>query len=184
MKSILTKDWNWYEENDVKSLPFHVNSNLAEVENATGRTIAFICYAITIYISSLILCLIWGFTLGAWTLILIPFSLICFGVQMYINEKDFIESESNYHACGANAEQALYAIKVVRAFNQTTSEYSIYENHLNKASQSMNKKAWLYGIGWGLVESLMSLPSVYSILISGFFITAEVSITRRSLFLL
>ena len=160
MKSILTKDWKWFEENDVASLPYQVNSNLTEVENATGRTVAFICYAISTFICSFILSLVWGVTLGGWTLLIIPFSLICFGVQIYISERDFNESEIQYRACGARAEEALYAIKVVKAFNQISSEFSVYESHLNWSLKSRTMNAWLNGIGWGLVESILSIPSL------------------------
>lgn len=88
-----------------------------------------------------------GFVLGACTLVLIPFSFLCFGLQLYINQKDFVQTENSYKACGANAEQTLYAIRVVKAFNQTSSEYSIYEKHLNNSSKGMSKRAWIYGFG-------------------------------------
>ena len=175
MKSILTKDWRWFEENNITSLPYQVNSNLTEVENSTGRAIALIWYAISTFVSSFILSFIWGVTLGGWMLLIIPFSFICFGIQIYINETDFNESEKLYKESSANAEQALYAIKVVKAFNQTSSEYSIYEKHLDRSLKDKTKNAWIYGIGWGFAESLLLISSTYSFLVSGFFITEDVS---------
>ena len=179
MKALLTKDLKWYEENDPKELPYLINMNLSEVEQAIGKRLGFICFAISNCFSSFVILLISGFTLGAWMLVILPFSFLWFGTQIYINQKKFLEEEKSYLMWGSNAEQTLSAIKVVKAFGQEQNEISYYEKHINDADRSRIKFSWLYGIGWGLVESLFTIPAWYSLVIGGIFIADEVNLALK-----
>ena len=175
MKAILTKDIKWYEENDVKALPFQIISNLDEVEICAGKTIGFILFAISIIISCLIWWMIAGLLLSFWLLATAPYNIICFAFQLKINQNKYLEEEKAYAIWGSDVEQALSAIKVVKAFNQTSSEFTIYEKHLNESDKNRRKQSILYGIGHGLIESLLVIPISYWCLIAGFFISEEVS---------
>ena len=47
MKSILTKDSEWFEDHNLEELPTQIHTNLNEIENSSGKTIGFITYSIT-----------------------------------------------------------------------------------------------------------------------------------------
>ena len=179
MKAILTKDTKWYEENNVKQLPFHVNSSLDEVENWAGKTSGFILFAISIVVSSFVCWMISGILLSFWFLIIIPYWFACFLFQLKINQNKFLKEEKEYAICGSYADQALLAIKVVKAFNQTSSELRLYEKHLNNSDEDRNKYSWLYGVGHGLIESIYLVPVIYSCVIGGFFISERVRILYK-----
>ena len=81
---------------------------------------------------------------------------------------------------GGAAEQALTAIKVVKAFSQEKEEINKFEGHLIANSHKSTRQAWLYGLGKGTVESAMYLVPCYGLLLGGIFITSDVSATSRS----
>ena len=67
----------------------------------------------------------------------------------------------------------------MKAFGQEQNEISYYEKHINGADRSRIKFLWLYGIGWGLVESLFTIPAWYLLVIGGIFIADEVSLALK-----
>ena len=103
------------------------------------------------------------------------YSLLCFAFQLKINQNKYVEEENAYAVWGSDVEQALSAIKVVKAFNQTSSEFVIYEKHLNESDKNRRKNSILSGVGYGMVESLLAFPLVYANLVAGFFISEGVS---------
>ena len=179
MKAILTKDMKWFEKQDVKSLPFQVNSNVDFVENWAGKTAGFIIFAISIAISSFICWMISGILLSFWFLIIIPYCFLWFTIQLKINQTKFLKEEREYALCGSNAEQTLSAIKVVKAFNQESYEFKQYEQHLIKSDKDRQKYSWMYGIGQGLLESIYFMPMTYACLVGGFFISEGVSFVNN-----
>jgi ABC-type bacteriocin/lantibiotic exporter with double-glycine peptidase domain len=52
LKAILTKEMEWFDQQNVNELPSGVFTNLTEIENALGSEISFIITAFTACISS------------------------------------------------------------------------------------------------------------------------------------
>lgn len=71
---------------------------------------------------------------------------------MSVEETSSAEVEKNYLKTGADVEQALNAIKIVKAFGQENYEISKYDKHLRADDKNQNKRAWLYGFSLGLLE--------------------------------
>ena len=88
------------------------------------------------------------------------------------------EIEKAYEKSGADAEQALMSIRVVKAFGQESAEIQKYTYHLNKTDKNVNKFSFLFGVTWGLVDSMTYIIQAYSLLIGGFFIAG--SVTNRN----
>ena len=117
-KAVLSQDWNWYERQNIEELPTQINVNVTEVENATGKTTGFILYSIGAFLGGL-----WGSffsgALLAWCyLIIIPYSLLCGISRGKFLIKGNEEIEKAYERSGADAEQTLSSIRVVKAFGQ------------------------------------------------------------------
>lgn len=81
---------------------------------------------------------------------------------------------------GGAAEQALTAIKVVKAFGQEKEEINKFEGHLIANRHRATRQAWLYGLGKGAVESAMYIVPCYGLLLGGIFITSDVSLLNLS----
>jgi ABC-type multidrug transport system fused ATPase/permease subunit len=76
---------------------------------------------------------------------------------------------------GAASEQAISAIKVVKAFGQEEHEIKRFEKHLMKSSINITKQAWLFALSKALMESMFYIVSIFSLSIGGIFVVNEVS---------
>ncbi len=46
MKAVLTQDEAWFDENNSEELPTRINSNIIEIEQATGKQLGILIYGI------------------------------------------------------------------------------------------------------------------------------------------
>ena len=83
--------------------------------------------------------------------------------------------EAVFIKSGASAEEAIRAIKVVKAFGQEQDEVYRFEKHLSKYDHKATKQAWLYGAAKGALESALYLVPAYGLLIGGIFVASEVT---------
>ena len=113
LKSILTKDTEWFESNILEELPTKVHTNLNEIENSSGKTIGFILYSISAWICGIT----YGFLLGAvfcscilfWPVVVMMIG----GFNMYAVQKANEQEEKNFIRTGADLEQTLNAITII-----------------------------------------------------------------------
>ena len=138
-KAILSQNWNWYESQNIEELPTQISVNITEVENATGKTTGFILFSVGAFIGGFCCSFIIGALLAWCYLIIMPYTLICGISRSQILIKGNQKIEKAYETSGADAEQALMSIRVVKAFGQEQNEFQKYVNHLDKAKKSTVK---------------------------------------------
>lgn len=73
---------------------------------------------------------------------------------MFLSQKSNTATERNYLKTSADVEQALNAIKIVKAFGQESYEFSTYEKHLRADERNQKKNAFMYGVSLGLLEAI------------------------------
>ena len=88
MKSILTKDvfflsTEWFEDRSLEELPTKVHTNLNEVENSSGKTIGFIIYSISAWISGVVYGLLFGAVFWCWILFSPVIVMMIGGLNMF-----------------------------------------------------------------------------------------------------
>ena len=83
MKSILTKDTEWFEDRSLEELPTKVHTNLNEVENSSGKTIGFIIYSISAWISGVVYGLLLGAVFWCWILFSPVIVMMIGGLNMF-----------------------------------------------------------------------------------------------------
>jgi ABC-type multidrug transport system fused ATPase/permease subunit len=76
LKSILTKDEEWYESQNVSQLPTQVFTNLTEAENASGVTVSFIIVSAATMIAGVATMFYCSILLGLVNLIIVPYIMI------------------------------------------------------------------------------------------------------------
>lgn len=96
------------------------------------------------------------------------------GFQTYIVTKGETKDEEAFLASGADAEQALNAIKIVKAFGQETHEINKFTERLDERKNEIVKQSWYFGLGKGLLGSAMYFIPFYSQLIAGIYILSDV----------
>jgi len=175
MKAVLTQEAEWYEARRIEELPTQINTALSEVEMATGKTLGCAVYCLFNVVGGLAISFYVGATMALSMLVIIVYILVWGAFQSYaISKGDTIE-DWIFIKSGASAEQALTAIKVVKAFGQEQHEVYNFERHLSKYDHIATKQAWLYGVGKGVLESSLYLASAYGFFIGGIFVASEVS---------
>ena len=146
LRAVLSQDWNWYDRQNIEELPTKINVNITEVENATGKTSGFIIYSIGAFVAGIGGAFFIGAVLACCYLIIPPFVMMWGGSRALLIMKSNQQIERAYEKSGADAEQALSSIRVVKAFGQETSEYHKFENHLSQADKSVHRFSFLYGL--------------------------------------
>ena len=110
------------------------------------------------YLANIPYILIWGISRG----------------RLLLKENEEIEKKS-YEKSGADAEQALMSIRVVKAFGQESSEIQKYINHLSQADKRIHRYSVLFGLSWGMIDSMIYVTQSYALMIGGFFIAGGVT---------
>lgn len=175
----MRQDVGWFESQDVNQLPTKYHSNIAQIEASTGRVAAFVVYSISAMIGGIGASFIAGPVYACCLLACIPFTLAIGGYQNYTLAKKIKEDEKVFNKSGADAEQSLGSIKIVKAFGRENYEYQKYEEHLSVDEASMNSYSKRYGLSFGLIESLRYVLTFYGLLIGGVFIVDHVSISSN-----
>lgn len=96
-------------------------------------------------------------------------------IQDKLLAKSKIETEKSFLQSGANAEQALNCIKVVKAFGQEDSEYRKFKKHLEQGKKDTRYYSWIYGISNGVLETTYYFGPAFALFIGGILLTSGVS---------
>lgn len=149
---------------------------MTEVENSTGRTLAFIFCSLSACLTGIFVNVYSGAICGLCFLICVPYTLSVGGFQGSVVESRDQRDEEGFSKSGATAEESLNAIKVVKAFGQENNEISRFNSHLQETQGKANHDAKVYGFAFGMMETIIYLCPAISFLIGGFFIAEEVSL--------
>ena len=85
------------------------------------------------------------------------------------------EDEKNFIRAGADVQQALGAIKIIKAFGQESHEIDRFIKHLNI---DQDKKKWytfLYALSIGFIETIFYYGLILAFIIGGAFTIGEVN---------
>ena len=79
------------------------------------------------------------------------------GFYTTIMVKDAYQTELRYRKSGADSEQALGAIKVVKAFGQENRETKNFNKNLKRGNRTSCRQAVMKGLASGLLETMTYL---------------------------
>ena len=175
LKSILTQDANWFDQRNSEELPTQIHAECTEIENASGKTFGLIIFALSAAASGVAVAFFIGWVLASCLVVVIVMIAIPGGFQASVVERGFVEAEESYRKSGAHSEQAINAIKVVKAFGQENRERRNYERHLKRAQRRTQKQTFLYALAMGILEFTLVIVHPYAWLIGGTFIIENVS---------
>lgn len=71
------------------------------------------------------------------------------------------ETEKAFEKGGADAEEALHAIRVVKAFGQESLEIEKFDYHLKERTSADKKQSIFYGLIKALLVTFYSIPVLY-----------------------
>ena len=171
LKAVLSQETEWFDSQNVEELPSEIHANMKEVQGAAGRTIAFIAHSTGIMITGFFICFSSGRLLGLCFLGVMMYMMAAGGLQDGILQRGAAKNEVAFKQSGAQAEQALNAIKVVKAFGQEKYECEKFDAKINDRMKKNKKRAFLYGLSFGLAESGFYFQPAMYLFIGGMFVS-------------
>ena len=131
LRALLLQDKQWYDTVQVEKLPTEFHYNLETIQDAAGKSMGIIIYGIGCCVSGIFLFTIYAYLFELCTLPLIIFSIMVFLYQISIISKAEKREKEEFEKGGNDAEQAINAIRVVKAYGQESSEIARFESHLS-----------------------------------------------------
>lgn len=170
LKALLQQETEWYDERNAEELPSKVNSELKDIEFGSGKAFGFVLFATSLMFSNYAAAFYMGATFACCLLIMFPVFIVIGGFYTTIMVGDAYKTEVRYRKSGAFAEQAIGAIKVVKAFGQEERETALYNKHLDGSAGSAETQALLKGLASGFLETLTYILTVISLFIGSIFV--------------
>jgi ABC-type multidrug transport system fused ATPase/permease subunit len=153
LKAILTKDMEWFDHQNVNKLPSEVFTNLSETEAALGAELGFVITAATCCVCGIAFSFYCSVVLGALYIIVVPFVVAAGMAQNVVIMKINKKNDESYIQGGADAEQALSSIKVVKAYGQESHELQKFKKHIGANEKEVKRGSYLYGLTQGIMQS-------------------------------
>lgn len=125
-EKILTKDSNWFDQNNPGEMASKISKEVAAVQRGTGEKVGNLTMFVTSFIFGFAFAFFYGWLL---TLILcggIPFLLAVGALFANSLESGFTNQMKAYSQSAGYADQALNAIKVVHTYGQEALEETNY----------------------------------------------------------
>ena len=174
-KAILSQEVEWYDSQNVAELPSKVNAQLKDIEYGSGKSVGFIIFSISLTTAAYGASFYMAGTLALCTVAALPCFAIVGAVYGVIMMRDSYHSELRYQKSGASAEQALSAIKVVKAFGQEQHEIDNYNSELDNQNISGQVQSVLVGFSHGLLELMLYGLTTFCLFVGAMFVKEHVS---------
>ena len=161
-RALSNQDQEWFDSNNPFELSSKIENQIKEISAALGLKIGFVILTVASLILGFSICLVVNWQLTLIVSCICPF-IIFFIYKLSSMTEEFQELyENEYDKAGAIAEEALYKIKTVYAFNNQFKEYKKFENGMQNALKIVLKRASIVAIVYGVCELLCHLSEAFS----------------------
>ena len=161
-RALSNQDQEWFDLNNPFELSSKIENQIKEISAALGLKIGFVILTVASIILGFAICLIINWQLTLVVSCICPF-IIFFIYKLSSMTDEYQELyENEYDKAGAIAEEALYKIKTVYAFNNQYKEYKNFENGMKNALKIVLKRASIVAIVYGVCELLCHLSEAFS----------------------
>jgi ABC-type multidrug transport system fused ATPase/permease subunit len=109
-------------------------------------------------------------------MLVLPFMIFVGASQNIVLVKIDKKNGDAYIKGGANAEQALSSIKVVKAYGQESHELQKFKNHIGADEKELNRISYLYGLTQGLFGSMILFSRAYTYVVATALVLNNVSL--------
>lgn len=125
--------------------------DLLKIQEGIGDKVTIFLFFLSIFISGIILALIYGWELALVCLISLPLAIGSMGFMTWITARFTKNEMESYGAAGAIAEEVLGGVKTVVAFEGQQKEQQRYDKHLSDAEKNNIKRSMFTALGMGLM---------------------------------
>ncbi|CAK1546564.1 unnamed protein product [Leptosia nina] len=165
LRSVLSQETAFFDMNTTMNFATTITEDTDKLKAGVGQQIAMMSYLGGSVISAGLVAMLYGWQLTLAGLVVVPVALMIVSFAAKYQTKYTSEEVTSYGTAGRMVEQALAAIRTVRAYAGEEKEVSSYENSLQSASSSTQKRClWTgagSGVSWLLTYILNSIVFAY-----------------------
>jgi len=147
LRALLLQDKQWFDDVQVEKLPTEFHYNLDAIEDAAGKSVGVILTGVGSLVSGLIILFFYGYLFALFSFLVFFLMISIFFFQIKITGKAEGREKEEFEMSGNESEQALNAIRVVKAYGQESSEIIRFESHLNKSNHQLYEVIQFIGDG-------------------------------------
>ena len=116
--TILRQEIAWFDTADPQQLPSRLSRECLAIQTASGEKFAQIVVSVSMSLAGFVIAFIIGWKYALVSLGAFPPILVATFIMTKIMQSGFFQNMKAYAKCGAYAEQALNAMRIVCAFGQ------------------------------------------------------------------
>ncbi|PKC11454.1 P-loop containing nucleoside triphosphate hydrolase protein [Rhizophagus irregularis] len=175
-KSLLRMEIAYFERDDVTSggLLTSVNKDTEDVQAVISEHMGYLIQDVVTVVSTFVLAFISHAILTLVILASMPLLLLSLAYTSRRASPLIVQERDIFVQAGNVLENALSAIKTIRAFNGEEKEEKKHQNYLQAANSVSSSLAWTYGLRSGLTQFL-----ILSLFVQGFWFGATLVANKR-----
>ena len=170
LRAILRQEISWFDTADPQQLPSRLSRECLAIQTASGEKFAQIVVSVSMSLAGFVIAFIIGWKYALVSLGAFPPILVATFIMTKIMQSGFFQNMKAYAKCGAYAEQALNAMRIVCAFGQEERETRNYQNHLQSARTAGVRVFCRTAFGYALFTFVMIACYCYSFYTGGLFV--------------
>ena len=172
-KLISKQEQEWYDHHNPFELSARIEAETKEIEAALGLKMGFAVMAVGAFISGLTICIMTSPKITGVVSVVCPILAISIYKLSKMSEQFNGLTEREYESAGAIAEEAIYNIKTVFAYNNQKFVYDKYREKMKSSFQTVIKKALMVAFVYGLCEFLCHTTEAGSIFYFTYLVTND-----------
>ncbi|XP_045508618.1 multidrug resistance protein homolog 49-like [Colias croceus] len=165
LRSVLSQETAFFDTNTSMNFATTITEDTEKLRAGVGQHVAMISYLVGNVVNSSIVAMVYGWQLTLAGLAVVPLALVVTATVAKYQTRCSSEEVTSYGTAGRVVEQALAAIRTVRAYGGEGKEVESYKHSLIGASKAAYRRcAWAAtgsGLGWLLTYSLNAVVFAY-----------------------
>ncbi|CAD5211612.1 unnamed protein product [Bursaphelenchus okinawaensis] len=154
-RALLRQDRSWFDKHDSGVWTTKMADGIDRIKDGSGDKLGLVCSFLAQFIGGMTVSFTYSWKMSLVMLGLLPLILIAVLAIGFFSKK-FIKGEQGFYGqAGSVAEEVLYGIRTVMAFNGQDREVERYSKYLGLAASVGVKKGMVMGIGTGFVIFLL-----------------------------
>uniref|UniRef100_A0A1I7SW83 ABC-type xenobiotic transporter n=1 Tax=Bursaphelenchus xylophilus TaxID=6326 RepID=A0A1I7SW83_BURXY len=154
-RALMRQDRSWFDKHDAGVWTTKMSDGIDRIKDGTGDKLGLVIAFFAQFIGGMTVSFTYSWKMSLVMLGLLPLILIAVLAIGFFSKKYIKGEQGFYGSAGSVAEEVLYGIRTVMAFNGQEKEIARYSGFLDSAASVGVKKGMMIGIGTGFVIFLL-----------------------------
>ncbi|KAJ1966962.1 hypothetical protein IWQ62_002142, partial [Dispira parvispora] len=156
-ESILRQEISWFDTVSSGELTSRISGDVNILQEGIASKLGIFVQYVVCFITGFVIAFVKGWRLALVLLAVFPLMAICGALMAKSLSEGTSAGQTSYAGAGAVAEEVISGIRTVMAFGAQDHEVDRYESKVNIALKAGLRKAWISGLGLGVMMLLIYL---------------------------